>query len=247
MNNVQRFLHRHSTDILAIFASAGVGVTVYTAINATPKALKLVEEAEELKGDKLTFTEKVKVAWVPYVPTMVSGAITIGCIFGINHLSHKAQTSLASAYAVLSNSYSEYRKKMEELHGDSEKDARAEIISAKYDPNVEIQNGTELFFDSMSYRYFKSSMDNVLRAESVFLEAVRERGYGCINEFYEVLGVPPVQWGWALGWFDYESNDPYNCKELQFEYEEIYVGEGPDKTKCWILSPNRPASTDYII
>ena len=247
MNKMQYLLKKHSPTILTVLGTGGVIATSVLAVKATPKALILLDEAKREKGDELTVIEAVKAAWTPYIPAVIVGASTIACIVGINCLSTRNQASLMSAYALLDNSYKEYRNKVIETHGEeADINVRNEIIRSKYDPNVEIQNGTEWFFDGLSMRYFKSTMDNVLRAESLFLEALNIRGYANANEYYDALGIPRVDWGFTLGWFDFESNDPYNSKELEFRYEEITVGED-EPTKCWVISVSRPPATDYII
>lgn len=247
MNKMNYFLRKHSSTILTVISVGGVAATSVLAVKATPKAILLLEEAEKEKGEKLTILESVKAAWKPYIPAVVTGATTIACIVGINCLSVKNQASLMSAYAFLDNSYKEYRNKVQETYGEEDEiNIRNEIIKSKYDANVEIQNGAEWFFDGLSMRYFKSTMDNVLRAETLFLEALNTRGYACTNEYYDALGIPRVDWGYNLGWFDFESNDPYNSKELEFKYEDIMIGE-EEPTKCWVISVNRPPATDYII
>ena len=247
MNKLQYFTKKHSSTILTVVGITGVVTTSVLAVKATPKAMLLLEDAKKEKGEKLTVAETIKVAWKPYIPAAISGVTTVACILGANVLNVKNQASLMSAYAFLDNSYKEYRKKVQETHGEEEEiNIRNEIVKSKFDQNVEIQNGAEWFFDGLSMRYFKSTMDNVLRAEALFLEAFQVRGFGCINEYYDALGIPRVDWGYSLGWFDYESNDPYNCKELEFTYEEITVGD-ENPTKCWIISVNRPPATDYII
>ena len=64
------------------------------------------------------------------------------------------------------------------------------------------------------------------------------------RDYYDILGIPRVEYGFQLGWFDIENNDPYNCRELEFNYEEVSIR---DNFKCWIISTNMPASYDYIV
>lgn len=244
MNKAQYFLKKHSTTILAVAGSTGVVATSVLAVKATPKAMLLVEEAKKEKGDDLTPVEVVKVAWKPYIPAVITGASTIACIFGINHLSVKNQASLMSAYALLDSSFKEYQNKVNELYGeDADKHVKEDIIKAKFD-DVELEDGKELFFDYNSCRYFESTMDKVLQAETAFLEVLQNRGYACLNEYYDLLGIDYTEFGYQLGWMDLENNDPYNCKELEFSYEEVTIR---DNIKCWIISTNMPAALDYII
>ena len=244
MNKAGLFLKRNSSNILTVIAAGGVVGTSILAVKATPKALTLINNAEEEKGDKLTVKETVMVAWKPYIPAAITGLSTIACIFGVNHLNRKTQASLMSAYALLDSTYKEYRNKTEEIYGeDANIKIRNEIIKAKYN-NEEIEDGKLLFWDFHSMRYFQRTMNEVLEAESQFLEALEYRGYACLNEYYTMLGLPMVEYGFQQGWYDVENNDPYNCHPLEFTYERVLIN---NDLECWIISTNMPPSLDYIL
>lgn len=246
MYNIQRLLKKHSTMIMTVIASGGVITTTILAIKATPKALKLLEEAKEEKGTELTNLEKIKYGWYPYIGTIISGLSTITCIICINYISKKNQASLISAYTLLENSYNEYRNKIKKLYSeDADFLARQEIVQAKYDPHYEIGD-KQLFFDYQSMRFFESTMDAVVMAEHQTLEALSARGYLCLNEYYDYLGIPRVDYGYTIGWADIESCDPYDVKELEFNYEKIMVGDNKD-IECWVIMYNIPPAFDYII
>lgn len=244
MNRLEYFLKRNSSTILTVVGVGGVVATSILSVKATPKAMKLLEEAKNNKGDELTVLETIKAAWKPYIPAAIAGMSTIGCIIGINYISTKQQASLVSAYMLLDSTFKEYRNKTAALYGeDADTIIRNEVIKAKIG-DVEPSENKLLFFDYWSMRYFQMTMDEVLQAESEFLEAFRHRGYACLNEYYEVLGLPHVDFGYQQGWFDIESNDPYNCNELEFVYERTLIG---NDVECWIVSTNNPPALDYII
>lgn len=98
---IGRQLYRSSPTILTVVASVGVITTTITAVRATPKAIKLLKEAELEKGENLTKLEIIRVAGSAYVPSALLGVSTIACIFGANALNQKKQASLMSAYAML--------------------------------------------------------------------------------------------------------------------------------------------------
>ena len=114
----QLFLKRNAPTILTCMGGVGVVATTVMAVKATPKALTLLEEAKEEKGEVLTELEVVKTIAPCYIPTILMGAATISCIFGANILNKRQQASLASAYALLSTSYKEYKDKVEEMMGE---------------------------------------------------------------------------------------------------------------------------------
>lgn len=77
---VGRQLYRPSPTILTVVASVGVIATSITAVRATPKAIKLLKEAELEKGENLTKLEIVRVAGPIYIPSALLGVSTIACI-----------------------------------------------------------------------------------------------------------------------------------------------------------------------
>ena len=118
MNNLNLFLKRNSSTILTVLGSAGVVATAVLSVKAVPKANKLLDEAYNKKGDALTTAEKIKAAWIAYVPAAITGVSTVACIFGINYLSVRNQASLMSAYALLDNTFKDYRGMANEVYGE---------------------------------------------------------------------------------------------------------------------------------
>lgn len=110
--NARLFVKRNASTILTGLGSIGVVATSIMAVKATPKALRLIEEAETKKGEKLTKWEKVKVSSPSYISTIGLGIATVTCIIGAEILNQKAQASLISAYALLDQSYKDYRRKL---------------------------------------------------------------------------------------------------------------------------------------
>ena len=116
--NARLFVKRNASTILTGLGGIGVLATTITAVKATPKALRLIEEAEIKKGEKLTKWEKTRVAAVTYIPTIGIGVATVACIFGAHILNQRQQAALMSAYALLDQSYKYYRRKARELYGE---------------------------------------------------------------------------------------------------------------------------------
>ena len=86
MTNAQFLLKKYSPVILTGISMVGVVSTMVLGIQATPKALKLINEAEKLKGSKLTKKEVIKTAWKPYVPTAISCITTLSTILSLHIL-----------------------------------------------------------------------------------------------------------------------------------------------------------------
>ena len=167
LNKAHLFLKRNSSSILTGIGAAGVVVTSIMAVKATPKAINIIREAKEEKGEDLTVIETVRAAGPIYIPAIISGASTIACIFGANILNKRSQAALASAYAFLDNSYKEYKNKVSELYGDdANNNIREEIAKDKYkDYSKSFTDDKQLYFDEYSGRYFQSTPEDIQKAE----------------------------------------------------------------------------------
>lgn len=157
-------LKNSSPTILTCIGAIGVVATTVMAIKATPKALAIIEQAKEEKGEELTKLEVVNVAGPLYIPTAIAGVSTIACIFGANILNKRSQATLMSAYALLDNSYKEYIKKTEELYGDeADAQVREELAKDSYIEGMVIPKEEELFFDFQTLQYFRAPMDEIIQ------------------------------------------------------------------------------------
>lgn len=241
------FLKRNSSTILTIVGAAGVVATAVTAVWATPKALKLLEDAKRDKGEELTKIETVQVAAPAYVPSLIVGASTIACIFGANILSKRQQGALMSAYALLSSSYNEYKEKVKALHGkEADTEIRKTIVLDHEEERPEVSDEKTLFFDWFSMRYFESTEEDVLKAAQELNELYKERGWVCLNEYYELLDIPCVDFGEELGWSAKAALQSYGYSEIEFEYEYMTVeGDQDNLEACIITMPFEPTE-DYI-
>lgn len=210
------FVKRNGGTILTCLGGAGVIATTVMAVKATPKALARVETAEKEKGEELTKLEYVRTVTPVYIPTVVTGAATIACIFGANVLNKRHQASLASAYALIDSSYKEYKAKLKELYGEEthneiinsimvEKAEDMYITSGYLGTNCNLpieDSGSEpkIFYDVHSGRYFESTIEQVMNAEYHLNRNYILRGYSYLNEFYDLLGLEPTDYGSVMGW-----------------------------------------------
>lgn len=239
-----KFFKRNGSTILTCMGGAGVVATTVMAVKATPKALRLLDNAKEEKGEELTKLEIVKTAGPIYIPTIVVGVSTLTCIFGANILNRKQQAALTSAYALLDSSYKEYKKKVNELYGDdADRQVKNEIAKDKYEESKpEVSNNKRLFFDEYSGRYFQSTMENVLRAEYE-LNRMLSRDWGVfLNEFYEVLGLERTDYGDFLGWSSCELCDTYWYSWVEFEHQKVVMDDG---LECYIITMLTEPTFDF--
>lgn len=232
------FISRNASTILTGLGGVGVIATTVMAVTATPKALQLIEEAKEEKGDDLSKLEVVRIAAPVYIPTVLIGASTIACIFGANVLNKRKQASLASAYALLDSTFKEYRGKFIQLYGeDADLHLRTEVAKDKYTGDkVSEDNDKQLFYDEFSGRYFESTMANVIKAEYEINRIIEQECGAFLNEFYELLGIPTVDYGDYVGWSSWALTDMYWDSWLPFTHEKFTLDDG---LECTIITMDR--------
>lgn len=229
------FLKRNSSTILTATGAVGVVATSVMAVKTTPKAMRLLNEAKEEKGEELTRFEAVRVAGPAYIPAILTGVGTIACIFVANALNKRQQAALMSAYALLDNSYKEYKVKVEELYGEEGRDRiREEIAKDKFeDAEMEVSRDKQLFYDEFSRRYFESTIEAVQKAEYDLNRDIQTQGYATLSEFYERLGIEDYDDDRMLGWSERENFARYWKSWVDFSHTKVELDDG---LECIILT-----------
>lgn len=227
MHSAKRFVDRNGATILTCVGAAGTVGTAVMAAKATPKALVLVENAKEEKGEELTKFETVITAAPAYIPTIITGVTTLACIFGANVLNKRQQAALMSAYALLDNSFKEYKQKIGELYGEGANEkVREEIAKDKYeDADISVADDKRLFYDNFSQRYFESTLETVQNAEYWINRDLSMRDYATVNEFYEYLGIAPIDGGDEIGWSSGMNFDYYWQSWIDFGHQKVMLDE----------------------
>lgn len=240
------FLKNNSPTLLSIVGAAGVVATAVTAVRATPKALVLIEAEEHVKwmeeepSTSLTPMEIVKVAWKPYIPSILIGGATIACVFGANALNQRQQASLASAYALLDRSYKEYKNKVKEALGEEkEKEVQKAIIKERLDDIEDITQlglGAEtlMFFEEHHGQIFERTMLEVREAEYQLNRRITTEGEASLNHFLEYLDLPGVAGGDTIGWSQEDAFDSYSHSWIDFDHELVQMDDGME---CYIITP----------
>ena len=228
VDNAKLFVKRNASTILTIAGGVGTVATAVMAVKETPKAIILLKHAKEEKGEELTKIEVVKTAGLVYIPAILTGAATLACIFGANVLNRHQQAALMSAYALLDNSYKEYKKKADELFGEeSGARIREEIAKDKYEEtDISVNEDKELFYDYFSGRYFESTRYAVMHAEYELNRTLMMRDYVYLNEFYEHLGIEPIESGFELGWSRGSNLAHYWQDWIDFNHEKVVHDDG---------------------
>ena len=201
---------KHSPEILTGIGIAGMITTTVLAVKATPKAIRLIEEAKEEKGEDLTKTETVKTCWRAYIPAAATCIASTACLIGASSVSIRRNAMLATAYKLSETAFSEYKEKVVETIGDEkEKIVREKVSEERIKKNPITKNevimtdyGDTQFYETLSGRYFKSDIEQIKKVVNYLNKDMLQDMFGTIslNEFYDELELERIDLGDELGW-----------------------------------------------
>lgn len=210
-NSAKRTASKHAPEILTGIGIAGMIATTILAVQATPKALKLIEEKKKQDWvDKLTPVETVKTAWKPYIPAVVTGVASVTCLAGASSVSARRNAALATAYTLSETALREYRDKVVETIGEKkEQNVRDKVSKEQIEKNpvsksevIFTEKGKSLCFDPYSSRYFNNDIELIRRAANTLNDQMLHSitGYASLNDFYDEIGLPHTEIGEMVGW-----------------------------------------------
>lgn len=248
-NDIKSGVSKHSPEILTGIGIAGMVATTVLAVKATPKALELIKNEQELAesyNEELTQIDKVKVCWKCYIPAAVTGVISITCLIGASSVNTKRNAALTAAYTLSDSALREYREKVVETIGEKKEKTIKDKISEdniKQNPVTKSEvyitdKGDSLCFEPMSGRYFKSDIDKIKRAKNNLNEKILVDAFNAgvsLNDFYEEIGLPKTSMGENLGWnLDTGIIDIYLSAQI--------TDEG---TPCLVINYTNPPKYDF--
>ncbi len=235
---------RNGLTVLTCLGGAGLIATSVMSVRATPKALCLLKQAEDEKGGRLTKIETVKIAGPTYIPSIAMGASTLLCIVGIGALNKHQRVALTSAYALVDQSFKEYKNKVKELYGEETHQNIVDSIAIEKAKDVHIHSeclvtncdlsldeyagNKVLFYDEYASRYFESSIEQVISAEYHLNRNFVLRGYAALNEFYDFLGLEPTDYGSTVGWTITDDAMFW----IDFNHRKIVMDDG---LECYVI------------
>lgn len=244
-------LQKYSPQILTglgIAAGVGSGILACRATLKVNDVLDEHEKTEENIEDALAYDEytskdakedriKLKLQTGAklvrlYAPSLMLGAMSVGCILGGSHILTKRNAAIAAAYSVLEGTFSDYRKRVVDEMGE-EKDKQLyyglksqTVMTTDYDENgkkhktkkqVNILEPSDIslyarFFDDASSNWSPDSEYNLLflkNQQNYCNDLLHARGHLFLNEVYDLLGIPRSKAGSVVGWIEQKGNDNF--------------------------------------
>lgn len=206
---VGQVLVKNSPAILTGLGVAGMLTTTILAVQATPKALNLLEEKFlELGGVTPTKKETIQTAWKCYIPSAIMGTLTVACIISANKVSTKRNAALASLYSITEKSLKQYQSKVIETIGvnkeqkirDSVAEEKLREFPVSKNEVIITGNGEMLCYDVMSGRYFKNDIEQIRRIQNDLNRDLLTDMWLDLNDLYYALGLSGIELGAMMGW-----------------------------------------------
>ena len=234
---IAKQVSKYGPEIAVGVGIAGMITTTILAVKATPKALKLIDEAKKEKeeeADELKPIEVVKIAWKPYIPAMISGALSIGCIVGASTVHVKRNAALATAYQLAANTLSDYKEKVIETIGEEKEREVQKKVDAKKVEKISstepsfVRKGKPLCIEPISGRPFEMDLEDVKAAINRLNYRLTGGMEECISlsEWYDEIGLKHTDVSDYMGWNIYSDG-------------LITITEVPSSTDdgelCWVL------------
>ena len=239
-DGVSKALKKHSPEILTGIGIIGMIATTVTAVQATPKALRLIDEREIKENKRLNAAEIVKTTWKCYIPAAVTGTLSIACLIGSSAVNTNRNAALATAYTISEAALREYQDKTLEVVGVKKEQAIRDAVAKEQLERARIEEhdvvftsgGETLCYDPLTDRCFKSDIETLRRAENTLNKRMRDEICITLNDFFAEIGLDACDSavGDQLGW------------DIDKGYIELYFSAQLDKhgVPCLVLGHRNP-------
>ena len=251
--NAGKVLVKHSPDILLGVAIFGSCSAVVMAVKATPYAeneisayltRKSQEENIDIDDIELTYKDYIKLCWRIYLATGIMLSTSIVAMILSNYVRAKRAGALATAFAISQETLRSYQEEVIKEVGKKKEEKIRDNMAKKQLKEHDKDNstviltggGNYLIYDSFSGRYFRSTIENIRRAENEINATINRDIYASLNDFYDLIGLPNIKAGDKLGWsgnllkldYSYQSSDKEHneepCMVISFRDFEPYEG-----------------------
>jgi hypothetical protein len=232
---VTRYTKENSS---AILTAGGVVGTVATAVLSGRAAVKAQDilyrdmlsrerEFESAMNDDVvlpfiepTKTQKAALVWPVFVPPVLVGVATVGSIVAANYMSAKKAAALAAAYGMSQKQLEEYKEKIsEKLTGPKAQAIDDEIAQDRVNNNppkdnevIILAGGDVLCYDELTGRYFRSTVEQIRKAESKINADLVHHQYASLSSYYDEIGLPATNLTDTIGWGIHDQEIPLKVK-----------------------------------
>lgn len=240
LDSVSRMTRKNAPTLLTAVGIIGFVSTVISAVKATPEAMK---DLEEVKKDIPKDAKKSEIIWKEtkavaphYIETAIIGTASMACFIKSNRMSVSRLAAVTTAYEVREKMDKELREAVAEKLGPKKEQEIYDDIAKKHVEEAPIENddilspstGTQLFLDSLSGQYFRSTKDDIYQALIDFKNWLFLEDFATLNEWYNQIpaeGLKQIKIGDRLGFNSTQGIDIYWSVQLAPNNEPVTVLE----------------------
>lgn len=235
-----KIVAQHSPEILTAIGIVGFISSTVTAVHNTPKAVEMLKQAEEEKGEPLKAKEVVKVTWKYYIFPVIITVLSIACILGARKIESGRTAALLTACKVTEEASERFEDATREVVGDKKYNEIKQKVAEnqiKENPMFEgnvINTGTgnTLYYEPLSNQYIRCSRDYIDRGINTVNKELRERDTMDVNDYLDCFQLPSID-ATTTGALEWDINNG-GYLDLEFHYFEIETGE-----VCGAFRPDR--------
>lgn len=208
LKKLERTVVKNAPTIFTALGVSGTITTAYLASKASFVAQQRLTKEETLVythgADTLTKKEQVKIVWKLYIPTAISGAITIGCIIAGTKIETRRKAAAYSLLTVSEKAFTEYKDKVVEQIGPKKEQAiRDSVVQDKVKANppaIVVGSGHVLCCELHTGRYFNSDVETIRKAQNTINAQMLRENDATLSDFYYLLGLPQTSYSSDIGW-----------------------------------------------
>lgn len=243
VKNLGKVISRNSPYILTGLGCGGVLATAIFTGRACLNADRYLRQ-EHIDPDDLTAQEMVKETWMFFVPPVIMGTATVGCIIGANAVNQSRNASLAALYSLSETALQEYKNKVaEEIGKNKELRVRNAVMQDHIDARpagdqtiIITGNGNMLCYDSLCDRYFRSSAEKIRQQVLDLNYDLMSEMWLDLNDLYFAIGLPYTKLGAQVG-FDLDKG------KIEVDYSSHLTPEGEP---CLAIEPKIHPNPRFI-
>ena len=255
--NIGATIIKRSPELLAGTGIACfIGSTV-SAVMATPKAVKLLEEEKTkftpVDGNPedtvLPLKQKVKTVWKVYLPSACMSVGGICFVTASVSTSNSRYLALSTSYELLKDAAYTYRDKVIETIGvNKDKKIREQIAQEKIDkdesPNKTVViagQGNTLFRDSLTGQYFRYDINKFKNKAIELANMELAHNYAGVPEWLNELGLDIPDTMLGMGW-----SAPDQGKVVTVDFTACVAHKFNDEP-CLVIDYDPMPVSDYYI
>lgn len=200
LNSGKILFEHNKSKVLLSLGLASFAIAILDAVKQTPKAMDILKEEEEKKGDKLTATEAVKATWKEYIVPAAAFTVGVVAVSEAVKTEHKEVLALSAAVDALSTQLSGKLETKDKVETKDDKDNHIVTVydasDAKEDNNtksvVVIPDASEMwFYESLSGRPIKTTYNAIRSSVCDFRQqfAIGNEPDLRVNEWFQWLGL----------------------------------------------------------